>query len=318
MSLAHPWLLVLLLAVPAILWLESRRRPQAAFGFPDALPLARLRRGSRVRLHQLVAGLELVALGLTVIILARPRDEIREQVRLTEGVDMMLALDISRSMELDDFKPNRLAVAKRVAQEFVAGRKGDRIGLVVFAAQSFTQCPLTLDYAVLADLIEQVDFGMVEDGTAIGMAIATAANRLKDSPATSKVLILLTDGVNNAGRVDPLTAAEMAAALGIKVYAIGAGSDQPIRGARRLVQGPHLDEDTLKEIAARTGGSFFRARDPDALRKIYERIAELETTEIETEEFVRYDEAGPILLLPALVLLIVVVVMEHSYLLKIP
>jgi Ca-activated chloride channel family protein len=317
MSLAYPWLLLLLLLVPLIVWRERRKNPRAAFAFPEISQLVPVSRTPRVLLRRALGWLELVALVLMVVILARPRDEIREQTLLTEGIDMMLAVDVSRSMELRDFKPNRLAVAKEVAQEFVAGRGGDRMGLVVFAAHAFTQCPLTLDYGVLGDLIAAVDFGMVDDGTAIGMAIATAANRLKDSAADSKVVILLTDGVNNAGRVDPLTAAELAAALGIRVYTIGAGSDRAVRHGNMQVSS-HVDEETLREIATRTGGAFFRAKDPDALRKIYARIDELETTTIETEELVRYDEAGPALLLPALCLLVVVLLAESSLLLKVP
>jgi Ca-activated chloride channel family protein len=317
MSLAYPWLLLLLLLIPLLVWRERRRNPRVAFVFPDTRALAPVSGTPRVLLARLVHWLELLALVLMVVILSRPREEVRQETLLTEGIDMMLAIDVSRSMELDDFRPNRLAVAKQVAREFVAGRRGDRIGLVVFAAQAFTQCPLTLDYEVLGDLIQQVDFGMVQDGTAIGMAIATAANRLKDSDADSKVVILLTDGVNNAGRVDPLTAADLAAALGIRVYTIGAGSDRPAsRGGWQTRS--HLDEKTLQEIAGRTGGAFFRARDPDALRKIYERIAELETTKMESQEYVRYDEAGPALLVPALVLLLLVMLLESTVLLKVP
>ncbi len=310
-------MLLFLVWVPWLIWRERRRPTSLALGLPDTGALAGAPRGWRVKLAHWLRLAELAALALTVVILAQPRNEIRSERRLTDGIDLVLALDISRSMEMNDFQPNRLAVAKRVAQEFIAGRQGDRIGLVVFAGQAFTQCPLTLDYGVLHDLIEQVDFGMVGEGTAIGMAIATAANRLEDSEADSKVLILATDGVNNAGRVDPETAADLAEALGIKVYTIGVGSNRPVlRGF--AVSGAQLDEAALQEIAKRTGGAYFRALDPDALRKIYERIDELETTRIETAEFVRYDEVGPLLLLPALAVLLAVVVCENSIALKVP
>jgi Ca-activated chloride channel family protein len=328
MRLAHPWLLLLLLLVPLILYRERGRRAavEAALRVPDLEALKRAGTSMRVRLVRLLPALELAALLLCVVILARPQSGIREREVLSEGIDILLALDVSGSMKAMDLKPNRLAAAKAVAKEFVAGRQGDRIGLVVFAAQSFTQCPLTLDYGVLADLITQVDFGVVDDGTAIGMGIANAANRLKESKAKSKVIILLTDGVNNAGRVDPITAARLAAAVGIRVYTVGAGVegeapypvDDPVFGRRTMMVRSTIDETTLKEIARLTGGEFFRARDENTLKSIYDRISSMEKTTVETREFVRYDELGPVMLLPALILLGLVLLLESTFLMKVP
>lgn len=328
MRLAYPWLLLLLLFVPLILRRERRGRAgvEAALAVPDTAALRAAGSRWRVKLVRLLPALELVALGLTIVILSRPQSGVREREVITEGIDIILALDVSGSMKAEDFKPNRLVVAKEVAKEFVRGRRGDRIGLVVFAADSFTQCPLTLDYGVLTDLIDQVDFGIVADGTAIGSGIANAANRLRDSKAKSKVVILLTDGVNNAGRIDPLTAARLAAALGIRIYAVGQGVegeapypvDDPVFGRRTMMVRSTIDEETLKAIAKATGGEFFRAKDSGTLAAIFDQIDEMETTRMESREFVRYDELGPVMLLPAFGLLLAVLLLESTLLLKVP
>jgi Ca-activated chloride channel family protein len=328
MRLAYPWLLLLLLALPLILRRERRRRQgvEASLTLSDLTAFRAASSGLRPRLARILPAVELAALCLTIIILARPQSGVKEREVLTEGIDIVLAIDVSGSMKAEDFKPNRLVAAKKVAQEFIRGRQGDRIGLVVFASDSFTQCPLTLDYGVLIDLVEQVDFGIVADGTAIGSGIANAANRLRDSKAKSKVIILLTDGVNNAGRIDPLTAAKLAGALGIRVYTVGAGVegeapypvDDPVFGRRTVMMRSTIDEETLRAIAERTGGEFFRARDSRTLTAIYDRISKMETTRMETREFVRYDELGPVMLLPALGLLLIVLVLESTVLLKVP
>jgi Ca-activated chloride channel family protein len=328
MRLAHPWLLLLLLVLPLI-WRRERFRRQAVEAsllVADTAGLRAAGSGWRPRLARLLPAVEMAALLFTIIILARPQSGVREREVITEGIDIMLALDVSGSMKAEDFKPNRLTAAKEVAKEFIRGRKGDRIGLVVFASDSFTQCPLTLDYGVLTDLVEQVDFGVVADGTAIGSGIANAANRLRGSEAKSKVIILLTDGVNNAGRIDPRTAARLAGALGIRVYTVGAGVegeapypvDDPVFGRRTVMMRSTIDEETLKAIAQHTGGEFFRAKDSRTLAEIYERIGEMETTRLETREYVRYDELGPIMLLPACGLLLAVLLLESTVLLKVP
>jgi Ca-activated chloride channel family protein len=328
MRLAHPWLLALLLLVGLILLRERNRRRdvEVALAVPETATLRAHAATWRTWLARLLPPLEMVALILTVVILARPQSEVREREVVSEGIDIILAIDVSGSMKAEDFKPNRLTAAKEVAKDFVSDRRGDRIGLVVFASDSFTQCPLTVDYGVLTDLIDQVDFGMIEDGTAIGMGIANAANRLKEAKGESRVIILLTDGVNNAGRIDPMTAARLATALGIKVYTVGAGIegeapypvDDAIFGRRTVMVRSTIDEDALRMIAGATGGEFFRARDSGTLKEIYERISEMETTRVETREYVRYDELGPVMLLPAFILLLAVLLLESTLVLKVP
>jgi Ca-activated chloride channel family protein len=229
-----------------------------------------------------------------------------------EGVDIMLALDISTSMKAIDFKPkNRLHVAKEVIRNFIDDREADRLGLVVFARRSFTQCPLTTDYDLLKSLLDRVDFGMVEDRTAIGLAIANAANRLKGSEAKSKIIILLTDGVNNVDDLSPIDAASAAAALGIKIYTIGAGKPGLVEFPRETPFGTQyikvqseIDEETLKEIASITGGQFYRAKDETALGQIYEQISRLEKTKIELFRFYRYKELFASFVMMGLALLI--------------
>ena len=268
-------------------------------------------RGWRARTAQFLPWLWLMAAVLLCVALARPQTGATQVTVRSEGIDIVLALDVSGSMRAEDFKPdNRLGVAKNVAKSFIAGRQGDRIGLVVFAGGAYTQCPLTLDYGVLADLLDEVDFGQ-PDGTAVGMAVATAVNRLRGAEGESKVVILLTDGQNNAGEIDPVTAAEAARALGVRVYTIGAGTegaarvpvDDPVFGRRYVTIDASLDEETLRRIADLTGGKYYRATSAQALESIYEEIDALETSEAETFEYVQYDEKGPGLALLAVLLL---------------
>lgn len=262
-----------------------------------------------------------------IIALARPQAGSQEEEITTEGLDIVMALDISSSMLAEDFKPrNRLEVAKLVAQDFVKGRTSDRIGMVVFAGESYTQCPLTLDYGVLLTFIEDVKVGLVADGTAIGMALANAVNRLRDSKAKSKIIILLTDGRNNAGELHPLTAAQIAQTLGVRVYTIGAGSRgtalypvmDPIFGKRYRRLPVEIDEDLLKEIAAMTRGKYFRAIDKSSLEKIFNEIGQLEKTKIEVKEYTRYRELFPIFLSIGLILLGVEIILANTVFRKIP
>jgi Ca-activated chloride channel family protein len=230
--------------------------------------------------------------------LARPQLSNRWQSESTEGIDIMMALDISGTMLGEDLKPNRLEAAKAVATEFVLSRPNDQIGLVVFAGESFTQCPLTTDHAVLVNLFQSVKFGMIEDGTAIGLGLANAVNRMKDSPTKSKVIILLTDGSNNRGDIDPMTAAEIAKTFGIRVYAIGVGSySDEVRvpiytpyGVQYGTMSSEFDETTLRNIAQMTGGEYFRATDNNSLRNIYQQIDQLEKTKIRVREYSKRTE----------------------------
>ena len=310
-----PWLLGLLLLIPLlgayIYWAGRRTRP-AGLRYAD-VTLANKPAGSwRLTFRPLLSVLRLVAMALIVIAVARPQTGQAREVVRGEGVDIALAVDISGSMASLDFEPqNRLEAAKAVISEFVGGRTYDPIGLVVFASDAFSQSPPTTDHNVLLRLLGRTELATdlgIDDGTAIGMGLANAANMLKESDAKSKVIILLTDGVNNSGEIDPLTAAEAAKALGIKVHTIGMGRPGQVPvpvvdafGREQVTfQESALDEATLQEIAAITGGRYFRAEDSRALREIYEEIDALEKSHVELERYTRYKELMGWLLLPAL------------------
>lgn len=330
MRFAYP---LVLLLVPAVLvfWTRARRARADRRGhlfFPGVSDVARIGMGWRARAATWLPPFRLAAVLLAIVALARPQFGERQERLVGEAIDIMLALDVSGSMKAEDFQPNRLEVAKARAEDFILGREGDRIGLVIFAGDSFTKCPLTRDYGVLAGLTAGIGFEDVADpnATALGMAIATAANRLKDSTAKSKVIILLTDGINNAGAVDPLTAAELAEAIGIKIYTIGVGSREKrvpfpevdAFGRKRYVYyNNQLDEKTLSDVAAATGGLYFRATDPEALKRIYERISDMEKTDIETLVYVRYSEVGPLLALLALLMVLTEVALSQTVLLRV-
>jgi Ca-activated chloride channel family protein len=239
----------------------------------------------------------------------------------------MLLLDVSSSMQGEDFKPNnRLFVAKEEIKKFIGKRLNDRIGMVVFARYAFTQCPLTTDYGVLLNFVDDVDFGLVEDGTAIGMAIATAVNRLRQSESESKIMVLLTDGDNNAGEIDPITAANLAATFGIKIYTIGVGKpgnvmfpyQDKIFGKRYVYQPTRIDEASLKEIAEKTEGQYYRARSGEELEKIYERIDNLEKTEIEVAAHIQYKELFHYFTYAGLLLLVLEMILANTYFRKLP
>jgi len=244
----------------------------------------------------------------------------------TEGIDIIIALDISSSMLAEDFHPkNRIVAAKEVGKEFISGRKSDRIGLVVFAGESYTQCPLTLDYDMVKEFMDRVDVGAIEDGTAIGMAIATGLNRLRESKVKSKIIILLTDGQNNRGEIDPLTAAQAATPLSVKIYTIGVGSEgmapYPVQtpfGVRYQNMEVKIDEELLKQVASITGGKYFRATDADKLREIYRIIDQMEKTEIEVKEYRSYTELFLPYALAALGLLTLELLLISTRLRKIP
>lgn len=298
---ANPYMLFLLVIPFGFLILfhiKSFLRP-AAMVFSDLTLFPKQKPTWRYYLHRLKPWIITAAMVLAIVASARPQTSFGHRKVFSEGIDIMLILDTSGSMRAEDFRPyNRLAVAKEVIKKFIAGRQGDRIGLVVFSRQAFTQCPLTVDYNLLTQFLGMVDFGMVEDGTAIGLALATAANRLVESPSKSKVMILLTDGANNAGEIDPITAAKAISALGIKVYTIGAGREgmvdmpvvDPIFGKRYVKIQSDIDEKLLQNVADITGGQFFRARDEKALDRIYEQISQLEKSKVEIKEYYEYEE----------------------------
>jgi Ca-activated chloride channel family protein len=305
----NPWALLLLLLLPLLVWRRRGGRAEAAvlwvrtrgWGGPFA---AQLVRGA--------GALVWIAAALAIVAVARPQQGVRLSEIEARGVDIMLAIDISPSMQALDFQPrDRLFVAKQTAREFIAERTHDRMGLVGFAATAFTQCPLTLDHDALLELLDGLDFHLAEDGTAIGMALATSVERLRDSKSPSKVIVLLTDGANNRGAIDPLTGADLARAYGIKVYTVLVGRggevpvpiDDPTLGRRIVMMQMDIDEPTLREIARRTGGRFYRATETAALKGIYGEINRLERAPIRSIEYHEYRDLGPAVLAAAAVAL---------------
>lgn len=294
-----PWYLLLLLLLPVLAWwLWKRQESELVEMKMSSLDAVSDIKSWKSTLRRFLPFLKIASIGLLMIAMARPQNvESNEKVK-AEGIDIVLSLDISGSMLAQDFKPDRLEAAKNTAKEFVDGREHDRVGLVVFAGESFTQCPLTSDHEVLKVMVDQLKSGIIEDGTAIGEGLAIAVNRLRESESESKVIILLTDGVSNKGSIDPLTAAEMAKEYDIKVYTIGVGTTGTAPFPQRDFFGRtilrqmnvELDEALLKDIAKQTSGRYFRAKNNEALRKIYEEINKLEKTEVEVTTFKKYTE----------------------------
>ena len=327
MEFAHPQWLFLLALVPAYgTWYWLRRRGTPGLTFSNMAAAHQVPRTLRYYAAPLPVVLRMLAIALCVLALARPQVRNVTQERYAEGVDIILVLDTSTSMKAQDFLPNRFEAAREVASEFIDGRVSDRIGLIVFAAKAFTQAPLTLDYAFLQRMLAEVEVGVIEDGTAIGTALATAVNRLKDTEAKSKVVILLTDGQNNRGEVDPVTASEVAAALGVRVYAIGVGTygeapfvvDHPFAGPQRQMVPVEIDEDMLRSVSVGTGGLYYRATNKEVLRDIYAQIGELEKTRTETRIYTDYEERYARFLWPAIFLVLFEVLLSTTLLRRFP
>jgi len=318
---ARPNYLYLLLGLlPFILWYIFRNNTlQADLQISSLTPLKTVPGTPRVVLRHLPFVLRMTALVFIIIVLARPQSTDRQEKTTTEGIDIVLAIDISGSMLARDFTPDRLEAAKDVAIEFISGRPNDRIGLVVFSAESFTQCPLTSDHGVLINLFKDIKSGIIEDGTAIGLGLSNAVKRLKDSEAKSKVIILLTDGMNNTGSVDPLTAAEIAKTFGIRVYTIGVGMKgmapypfQDVFGRTVIQKVPvEIDEPTLQEIADMTNGNYFRATNNEKLRQIYTQIDKLEKSKIDVKEYSRKQEEYRLYAGIALLLLLIEMLLRY-------
>ena len=326
-TFANPELLFLLLLVPGMaVWYYYRlHRKESDLRYSTLQPFGDVRFSMKERLRHLPFILRMIAVALVILALARPQSTSKGQNVFSEGIDIVLAMDISGSMLAEDFQPNRLEAAKNVAQEFITGRTNDRIGLVIFSGESFTQCPLTVDYEVLKSLIKPLKSGMIEDGTAIGLGLANAVNRLRESKAKSKVIILLTDGVNNRGEIDPISAAQIAQSYGIRVYTVGVGTigeaPYPVQtpfGIRYQMIPVELDEKVMGQIAEMTDGKYFRATDNKKLRAIYQEIDKLERTRIEVRSYRRYTELFYSLILAAVLLLAGEVVLSNTWLRKLP
>jgi Ca-activated chloride channel family protein len=325
---ASPWLLILLLLPLLLIFLSglNRRRTQpATLQYSDLRLTNHLTPSLRQRGWFILRTLRLIALILLIIALARPQSGSAREIISGEGVDISIVLDISGSMAALDFEPNRLGAAKRVIHEFIDNRQYDRIGLVIFATEAFSQVPPTLDYQVLKRILDETKVSWdinLDSGTAIGLGLANGANMLRSSDAKSRVIILLTDGANNSGQIDPLTAAEIAKALDIRVYAIGAArpgpAALPFPDGRIEYRDSEIDEETLKEIADLTGGLYFRAEDEAGLAEIYRTINELERSQVEVRTFTRYTELAVWFILPAAFLLIVEALLRRTVLKKIP
>jgi len=320
-SFAEPFFLYLLAAVPAmvVFYVLKQHKVTASLRMPGLQPFAEAGTTFRHYLRHILFALRTIAVALLIIVLARPQKTDNFQDVSTEGIDIVLTQDISGSMLARDFKPDRLDAAKNIATEFISGRPYDRIGLVVFSGESFTQCPLTTVHAVLINLLREIQSGMIEDGTAIGMGLATAVNRIKDSKAKSKVIILLTDGVNNKGEIAPATAAGIAKTFGIRVYTVGVGTQgmapYPVQtpyGMQYQDMPVEIDEEILQEIAQTTGGKYFRATDNDSLEKIYKEIDKLEKSKIDVKQFSRKEEKYMLPALIAFCMLILEIVARNS------
>ena len=311
---ANPKLLWLLLLVPlAIVWYIVRHKKQeASVNFSDLKGMVKLPKTWKAYLRHLLFALKMAALALLIVALARPQSSSTNSTSNIEGIDIVMAMDVSGSMLARDLKPDRLTAAKQVASDFVKDRPGDRMGLVIFSGETFTQVPLTTDHGVMLNMLAEMKNGLIDDGTAIGDGLATAIGRLKDSEAISKVVILLTDGMNNAGSVDPYTAAEMAKLFGVRVYTIGVGSygtaPYPVQtpfGTQIQQMKVEIDEKLLTTIANSTGGKYFRATNNQKLDEIYAEIDKLERSKIEVTEFRRlHEEFYPLVALALALLLL--------------
>ena len=320
------YLLLLILLVPYIIWyIMKRKNNEATLQISDARVYAHTPKSYKNYLLHVPFILRLIALILVILILARPQTTNNWQQSEIEGIDIMLAIDVSTSMLAEDLKPNRLEAAKEVAAEFVNGRPNDNIGVTLFAGESFTQCPLTVDHAVLLNLIKDVKCGLIEDGTAVGMGIANAITRLKDSKAKSKVIIVLTDGTNNRGDISPLTAAEMAKSFGIRVYTIGVGTNgtapypYPVGSTVQYVNVPvEIDEKTLTQIAGITEGNYFRATSNSKLKEVYEEIDKLEKTKLNVKQYSKRQEEYQWFALAAFFCVLLEVLLRNTVLKKIP
>lgn len=325
------YLFLLLLIIPYLLWyVLYRKKTEPTLRMSDTFAFRYAPKSWKVRLMPLQLLLRILVFVLVVLILARPQTSNSWKSKTVEGIDIMLAMDVSTSMLAEDLKPNRIEAAKNVASEFIVGRPNDNIGLTIFAGEAFTQCPMTVDHSSLLNLLHNVRtdiaaVGLIEDGTAIGMGLANAVSRLKDSKAKSKVVILLTDGSNNRGDLSPMTAAEIAKSLGIRVYTIGVGTNKtapypmPVAGGVQYVNIPvEIDSKTLSEIAAATDGDFYRATNTRELQQIYKEIDQLEKSKLNVKNFSKKYEAYQPYAIAAVILLLLEILLRVTIFRRIP
>ena len=327
MTFQNPeYLFLLLLLIPIVFWyVKEMHKSDASLQISSHQRLAQFPKSKKIKYLHIPFVFRVLAISLIIIALSRPQASNSWRTESSEGIDIMIALDISGTMMAEDLKPNRLEASKSVASEFILSRPNDNIGLVVFAGQSFTQCPLTIDHAVLVNLFNGVNYGLIEDGTAIGLGLANAVNRIKESKSKSKVIILLTDGSNNRGDIAPITAAEIAKTFGIRVYPIGVGSygmvNVPVQtpmGIQYQQMESEFDEKSLQDIASMTGGQYFRATDNSKLRSIYQEIDQLEKTKISVREYSKKNEQFYVFSLFAFLLLVSEVLLRNTILRRIP
>ena len=317
------WLVLLIIPVWIFIsYFLKKGKSDPSVRFPSISMFKKIGTGMGSFKRVLSLFLVVETLSLLIIAMARPQSERYSHTRTDQGIDIILALDISSSMEAMDFQPKtRIEAAKEVVNNFIEKRQSDRIGIVVFAAQSFTLCPLTLDYEMLASFLDHSEDSRIEDGTAIGSAIATSVNRLKNSEAKSKIIILLTDGMNNRGNIDPLTAAKVSRTLGVKIYTIGVGSEglAPIKIDGNIVMAEtHIDEETLKEVSRITNGYYYRAKNKSELQGIYSEIDKLETSKITYNEWIEYDEKYMSFLKAGFIFLLISFVLDRTFLRRLP
>lgn len=325
-----PWLLIFLLVVPLIIFYQLKYSVSGKFKFSSINTLKKINTSKSLFYRNILLVLRSLCIIFLIFALARPQSGKTDTIIRTEGIDIILAIDTSGSMQALDFtidnkRVNRLDVVKNVVRDFIKKRTNDRIGMVVFAANAFTQCPLTLDHGILLNFLDRVKIGMVGDGTAIGSGLGISVSRLKDIKSKSKVVILLTDGRNNTGEITPDTAAELAKTYNIKVYTIGVGTKGPVPflvdtffGKEYVYQNVDIDEDTLQKIAFKTGGEYFRATDTQSLKNIYDTIDKLEKTEVKEKKYMEYKELFPYFLIPGLLCLLIEIVLGNTRFRKIP
>jgi len=325
-----PEFLGFLIFIPGIIWYYIHNRGSAKVRYSSIATLKKLKKPSSLYLRHILVVFRCLAVLFLVVGLSRPQSGHKNTEVLTEGVDIILCLDTSGSMQAMDFKEDgkrktRLEVVKRVVEDFIKGRKNDRIGMVVFGGQAFTQCPLTLDYGILLSFLKRAEIGMAGDSTALGSALATSVKRLKDLKSKSRVVILLTDGRNNAGRISPETAAEIARTYNVKVYTIGVGTEgkapflvDTFFGKQFIWQEVDLDEETLQMIAHETGGKYFRATNTKALAEIYKEIDKLEKSKVKVKEYMEYNELFVWFVFFGLTFILLEVILANTRFMKIP